>query len=238
MGSEYGKYVAMRCNAPYRRLFRRIFLTLPGFAGCACLAQPSADFAKSLREAMRSSLQQQTLSVQKQAAAISAARPRADTSSASSFFSVPWPAPATGTAFTGKGVDCEAIPKPELEKLVQAASEREGLQADLVDAVIRKESAGRPCAVSPKGAQGLMQLMPATAMEMDVADPFDPKQNIDGGTRLLKQLLTKYKGDVALALGAYNAGSARVDRDAGVPQIPETVNYVADVLRQLSSPTK
>lgn len=77
-----------------------------------------------------------------------------------------------------------------------------------------------------------MQLMPATAVELGVGDPFDPKQNIDGGTRLLKQLLTKYNGDVALALGAYNAGAGRVDREGGIPQIPETMNYVSDILNR------
>ena len=129
-------------------------------------------------------------------------------------------------------MDCEAMPKPELDQLVQAASEKQGLQAELIQAVIGKESGARPCARSPKGAQGLMQLMPATAIELGVADPFDPKQNIDGGTRLLKQLLTKYNGDIALALGAYNAGSGRVDREGGIPPIPETVSYVSDILNR------
>ena len=75
-----------------------------------------------------------------------------------------------------------------------------------------------------------MQLMPSTAQELGIGDPFDPQQNIDGGTRLLKQLLTKYNGDIPLALGAYNAGSGRVDRQGGIPQIPETVSYVSDIL--------
>ncbi len=127
-------------------------------------------------------------------------------------------------------MDCDPMAKPELDQLVQAASQKQGLQAELVQAVIGKESAAHPCALSPKGAQGLMQLMPSTAVELGVTDPFDPKQNIDGGTRLLKQLLTKYNGDVALALGAYNAGAGRVDREGGVPQIPETVSYVSDIL--------
>ncbi len=72
--------------------------------------------------------------------------------------------------------------------------------------------------------------MPATAETLQVADPFDPKQNVDAGTKFLKQLLTKYSGDVALALGAYNAGSGRVDKDGVVPDIPETKSYVANIL--------
>jgi soluble lytic murein transglycosylase-like protein len=79
----------------------------------------------------------------------------------------------------------------------------------------------------------LMQLMPATAEEYDVDDPFDPKQNVEAGAKLLKSLLERYKNDPALALGAYNAGSGRVDREGGVPQIPETVDYVAAILDKL-----
>lgn len=122
------------------------------------------------------------------------------------------------------------MPKPELDKIVESASGREGISPELVRLVIGKESAAKPCAISPKGAQGLMQLMPATADELGVRDAFDPQQNVEGGTRLLKRLLTKYGGDVALALGAYNAGSGRVDREGGVPKIPETMNYVSDIL--------
>ena len=126
--------------------------------------------------------------------------------------------------------DCDPMAAPDLEKVVKAATEREGVSAELVRLVIGKESASRPCAVSRMGAQGLMQLMPATAEELGVTDPFDPAQNVDGGTKLLKKLLTKYGGDVALALGAYNAGSGSVDRAGGIPPIPETVNYVSDIL--------
>jgi len=78
-----------------------------------------------------------------------------------------------------------------------------------------------------------MQIMPAIATQFGVHDPFDPKQNVDAGTKLLKQLLAKYSGDVKLTLAAYNAGSARVDSVGGVPNIPETVNYVIDVISKL-----
>jgi soluble lytic murein transglycosylase-like protein len=78
-----------------------------------------------------------------------------------------------------------------------------------------------------------MQLMPATAEEYDVDDPFDPQQNVQAGARLLKSLLARYNNDPALALGAYNAGSGRVDREGGVPPIPETTDYVAKILEKL-----
>ncbi|MBL8227816.1 MAG: lytic transglycosylase domain-containing protein [Bryobacterales bacterium] len=117
--------------------------------------------------------------------------------------------------------------------MIRLAATREGVREDLVHAVIERESAFRPCAVSPKGAQGLMQLMPATASELGVLDPFDPQQSIDGGVRFLKQLLDRYKGNFELALGAYNAGSGRVDRAGGVPNIAETKDYVLNILSKL-----
>jgi soluble lytic murein transglycosylase-like protein len=177
---------------------------------------------------MNASLEKQKLSIQKQAASVipSAAPSSGDTG----FFAVAWPAPPQWNAGAASAADCEAMPQPQLDQLVQAASQKQGLQAELVRAVIGKESGARPCALSAKGAQGLMQLMPSTGQELGIGDPFDPQQNIDGGTRLLKQLLTKYNGDIPLALGAYNAGSGRVDRQGGIPQIPETVSYVSDIL--------
>jgi soluble lytic murein transglycosylase-like protein len=101
--------------------------------------------------------------------------------------------------------------------------------------VIKQESGFRPCAVSPVGAQGLMQLMPDTADQLRVADAFDPAQNVNGGAAYLKQLLTKYKGDIKLTLGAYNAGPKRTDDAGGVPNIPETQNYVASILADMGS---
>jgi soluble lytic murein transglycosylase-like protein len=78
-----------------------------------------------------------------------------------------------------------------------------------------------------------MQLMPATAEQFNVQDPFDPKQNVEAGAKLLKLLLGKYDNDLTLTLSAYNAGSGRVDQEGGIPPIPETLNYVADILRKL-----
>lgn len=123
--------------------------------------------------------------------------------------------------------------KPELDQLIEQNAKQQGVKPELIRAVINQESGNRPCAVSSKGAQGLMQLMPGTADELNVADPFNAKQNVEGGTKLLKQLLAKYNGDVALTLAAYNAGSGRVDREGGVPAIPETMSYVTSILAKL-----
>ncbi len=105
-------------------------------------------------------------------------------------------------------------------------------------AVVSVESGFRPQAVSPKGAQGLMQLMPRTASSLGVADAFDPAQNLDGGTRHLGQLLTLYGGDLVRALAAYNAGEGAVVRHGGVPPYRETRAYVKKVLEQYRGPKK
>jgi Predicted soluble lytic transglycosylase fused to an ABC-type amino acid-binding protein len=84
-----------------------------------------------------------------------------------------------------------------------------------------------------KGAQGLMQLMPSVQQQFGVTDPYDPKQNVSAGTRLLKQLLGQFGGDVPLALGAYNAGAGRVEQYGGVPPFPETVGYVSGILSDM-----
>ena len=129
--------------------------------------------------------------------------------------------------------DCDALAPGETEKLIATAARTQSVSADLLRAVIRQESAFRPCAVSEKGAQGLMQLMPATAAAFNVSDPFDPQQNIIGGAAYLRQLMQRYAGDAALALSAYNAGPQRVDRVEGIPDIPETQNYVSSIFRGL-----
>src|SRR5882724_451275 len=102
----------------------------------------------------------------------------------------------------------------------------------LVQAVVRVESAFNPSAVSRKGAGGLMQLMPRTASALGVLDPFDPRENIRGGVRHLRYLLDRYRGNVAMAVAAYNAGEGAVDFHRGIPPYPETEQYVQRVLRQ------
>ena len=113
-----------------------------------------------------------------------------------------------------------------LAAMAEEAARRHGLDPDLVRAVVAVESGFRPDAVSPKGAQGLMQLMPRTARALGVKDSFDPADNLDGGTRYLRSLVTRYNGDVKRALAAYNAGEGAVARHGGIPPYPETLAYV------------
>jgi soluble lytic murein transglycosylase-like protein len=127
----------------------------------------------------------------------------------------------------------EAAPGPhDPRALAQEVARRHGLDPALVLAVMGVESAFQPDAVSPKGAQGLMQLMPATAKELGVTDPLDPLQNADGGARYLRDLLARYDGDVEKALAAYNAGPGAVARHRGVPPYRETQAYVRKVLER------
>jgi soluble lytic murein transglycosylase-like protein len=196
-------------------------------------SQTPADPPQSAQSGMAASLEKQRASVMKQVSAVTG-KPSAP---AASFFTVPWidtlPPIAMQVAAPVSVPPCDPLPGDQLDKLIDESSKQEGVKSDLIRAVIGQESGGRPCAVSSKGAQGLMQLMPATAAQFGVIDPFNPKQNVDAGAKLLKQLLAKYSGDISLALSAYNAGSDRVDKDGGVPAIPETVSYVTDIMAKL-----
>lgn len=116
-----------------------------------------------------------------------------------------------------------------IQSLVEKTAGRFQVDPKLVDAIIRVESEFNSRAVSPKGAMGLMQLIPATAQRFRVADPFDPRQNIRGGVTYLRYLLDRFSGNVPLSLAAYNAGENRVGRSGGIPAIPETLNYVRKV---------
>lgn len=109
---------------------------------------------------------------------------------------------------------------------ITAAAEYNAVEESLIRAIIHAESAYQPDAQSPKGAQGLMQLMPATAQELRVADPFDPALNIRGGTRYLSDLLLEFDGDIVKAAAAYNAGPGAVHKYGGVPPYEETREYV------------
>lgn len=121
-------------------------------------------------------------------------------------------------------------PSHDPRVLLRDAANRSGLPPAFVESVAKVESALRADAISPKGARGVMQLMPATARALD-ADPADTAQNIDAGVRLLRDLLVLYDGDVVKALSAYNAGPDAVRRYGGLPPYPETQNYVDKVLR-------
>jgi soluble lytic murein transglycosylase-like protein len=125
-----------------------------------------------------------------------------------------------------------AVPAGDLRELAAAAARRHGLDPGLVQAVVAVESGFRPGAISPKGARGLMQLMPRTAESLGVSDALDPEQNLDGGARHLGQLLTLYGGDLTRALAAYNAGEGAVERHGGVPPFRETRAYVKKVLER------
>ena len=121
-------------------------------------------------------------------------------------------------------------PKTDLTQVVNEVSGRYRLDPDLVTSVIKAESDFNPHAISPKGAQGLMQLMPGTASQLGVPNSFDPQANVEGGTRYLRELLERYNFDVVKALAAYNAGPQKVERYGGVPPYYETRAYVRRIV--------
>ncbi len=128
------------------------------------------------------------------------------------------------TGFIGSS----ATPR-EVDDAIEQAARRHNVDANLVRALIRVESNFNSKAVSRKGAMGLMQLMPSTARQLKVTNPFDPDQNVDAGVRHLKQLLQDFNGNVKLSLAAYNAGAGAVHRNAGIPNYAETRNYVSRI---------
>ncbi|MBI4681065.1 MAG: lytic transglycosylase domain-containing protein [Nitrospirae bacterium] len=139
-----------------------------------------------------------------------------------------------------KKIISESKPQPQSKKnvpntahyhqIVRSKSAKYNVEPSLVKAVIKTESNWDAAVVSQKGAMGLMQLMPSTANDMDVRNPFNPEENIEGGIRYLRYLLNKFDGDITLALAAYNAGPKTVEKFGSIPPIPETQQYVKQVL--------
>ena len=134
-------------------------------------------------------------------------------------------------------IDSFAALPPSLayDDIIEEAARQFTIDGDLIHAVIQTESSFDPLAVSAVGAQGLMQLMPIVQQELGVDDPFDPRQNIMAGAQYLKQLLDRHRGDVGLALAAYNAGPGNVARYRGIPPFRETRNYVKKIKALLSA---
>ncbi|OIP25311.1 hypothetical protein AUK22_08150 [bacterium CG2_30_54_10] len=123
-----------------------------------------------------------------------------------------------------------SLPAPQYLDLIKKYSEQNGLNPQLIQKVIQTESNFDPRCVSKRGAQGLMQLMPETAREMGVSNPFDPEQNIAGGSRYLAMMLERFGGNMSKALAAYNAGPTVVQTHGGIPPFPETKRFVSKVL--------
>lgn len=172
---------------------------------------------------MEASIELQKQSIRKQSGTIST----------NTFFTVAWTsAPMVPLSMVA---DCPALPDSESEPMISAAATRHKLDPALIRAVIRQESGFHPCAVSPKGAMGMMQLMPDTAEHFKLSDPFNAAENIRAGAEFLKELFDRFKGDLKLTLAAYNAGPGKVDGNpASVPDIPETQDYVNQILKAIA----
>jgi len=144
---------------------------------------------------------------------------------------VPAPAPAAAPLTQATSAKPQPLKTQDLKEVINTISDRHQIDPDFISSVIHAESGFNPRAVSPKGAQGLMQLMPGTASKLGVTNAFDPRANVEGGTRYLTELLERYNFDVIKALAAYNAGPHRVQQYGGVPPYYETRTYVARIVR-------
>jgi len=149
------------------------------------------------------------------------------------------PAPDAKAKAAPNAADSSALPKsinPDvLHQIVQETAQKHDVDPALVSAVISTESNWNTSALSRKGAQGLMQLVPDTAQKLGVYNAWDPQQNIDGGVRYLHMLLDRYNGDLPMALAAYNAGPEAVDGAGGVPEIPETKAYIEAIVDKVGA---
>jgi soluble lytic murein transglycosylase-like protein len=209
-----------------------VFLLLGPATGSA--QTPPADAVSR----MQASTQRQMLSVARMKTAIEASIARQKKSiakrpgmeSQGGLFVLPFAAAAQPPFPAAVRPPCAALPSAEVEALAAQAGEASSVSPDLLRSVMKEESGFRPCAVSAKGAMGLMQLMGPTASELGVGNAFDPRENVTAGARFLRHLIDLYGGDLTLALSAYNAGPARVDAASGIPEIPETAGYVNRIL--------
>jgi soluble lytic murein transglycosylase-like protein len=143
--------------------------------------------------------------------------------------------PAPAHSLAAHSESAKSAPAPALNQVVNSASAAYHLDPDLVNSVIHAESGFNSRAVSPKGARGLMQLMPGTANQLGVNDAFDPQANVAGGSHYLRELLERYNFDLVKALAAYNAGPLRVEQYRGVPPFRETRAYVARIVHEYNT---
>jgi soluble lytic murein transglycosylase-like protein len=194
---------------------------------------PAASAADAARQRIERSVEKQRLAVAAMSGSIAAQQ--------RSVSRQPKPRDADFTEFEARvqsmpqgSAACNPLPSDDVAALIDTAASSTSVSAELIRSVMRQESAFKPCAVSPKGAMGLMQLTPGTAADLGVTNAFDPEQNVLGGAKLLKQLMNRYSGDLSMTLSAYNAGTRPVDAAAGVPMIPETMDYVSRILSRLS----
>ena len=204
--------------SPWSRWVGLLFVLLPLFSGLPAFAGDQ-----------RSAMERQTAAAQRQREATE------KRGTSDGFFQTRWLygqeiAPVT----VAPAADCPEVAESDLEAMI-SRSALGSVSPKLVKALIAQESGGKPCAVSSKGAMGLMQIMPALAAEMNVADPFDAEQNLRAGIKYLAQLSEKYRGNLSLMLAAYNAGAARVDAVGRVPDIAETQAYVKSILSRAGS---